>query len=190
VHGIDPVTGRPYHANDTETMLWVHCVEIHSFLAAYRAYGGRLSEADQDAYLAEQVRAAEVIGIPPEIVPSSRAAYRAYFERMRPGLCVTDGAVDAIRLCVAPPLTRELLPYQGALRTMGVAAVAITPRHLRRMAGIGRAKATYAAAGAATRLAGVAMRAPGLRRTGAPLVGARTLSLPRAAGAAARAAGL
>ena len=190
VHGIDPVTGRAYHANDPETMLWVHCVEIHSFLAAYRAYGGRLTEAEQDAYLAEQVRAAEVIGIPPEIVPSSRTTYRAYFERMRPGLCLTDGAVDAIRLCVAPPLTRELLPYQGALRTMGAAAVAITPRHLRRMAGIERARSTYAAAGAVTRLAGVVMRAPGLRRTGAPLVGARTLSLPRAAAAAAQGAGL
>ena len=38
VHGTDPVTGRRYSASDPATMVWVHCVEVHSFLAAYRAY--------------------------------------------------------------------------------------------------------------------------------------------------------
>ena len=42
VHGTDPITGSPYSAADTQTKLWVHCVEVHSFLAAYRAYGARM----------------------------------------------------------------------------------------------------------------------------------------------------
>jgi uncharacterized protein (DUF2236 family) len=37
VKGIDPVTRSPYSAEDAMTKIWVHCVEIHSFLAAYRA---------------------------------------------------------------------------------------------------------------------------------------------------------
>ncbi len=46
-------------------MLWVHCVEVHSFLAAYRAYARPLTVADQDRYLAEQATAAELIGFRP-----------------------------------------------------------------------------------------------------------------------------
>ena len=56
VRGIDPVTGRPYSADDPDTQLWVHSVEWHSFLAAYRAYAGRsLSPADEDRYISEGV---------------------------------------------------------------------------------------------------------------------------------------
>ena len=42
VEGVDPVTRRPVLGPRPDTLLWVHCVEVHSFLAGYRAYGGRL----------------------------------------------------------------------------------------------------------------------------------------------------
>ena len=186
VRGVDPITGSPYSAGDTETKLWVHCVEVHSFLAAYRAYGARMDEADQDAYLAEQVRAAELMEIPADLVPSSRAGYRDFFEYMRPGLCISEASQDAIHLVVDPPKTRELLPHQGSLRMMASAAVAITPRYMRRMAGIERSRLVYAGAGAGTRTAGVVMRARVFDRMGGSLVGRRTVSLPRAAKAAAK----
>jgi uncharacterized protein (DUF2236 family) len=186
VRGIDPITGSPYSAEDTETKLWVHCVEVHSFLAAYRAYGARMDDADQDAYLAEQVRAAELMGIPAELVPSSRAAYRDFFDYMRPSLCVSEASQDAIHLVVDPPKTRELLPHQASLRMMASAAVAITPRYMRRMAGIERSRLVYLGAGAGTRTAGVVMRARIFDRMGGSLVGPRTVSLPRAAMAAAK----
>jgi uncharacterized protein (DUF2236 family) len=187
VHGTDPVTGSPYSAADTETKLWVHCVEVHSFLAAYRTYGARMDEAEQDAYLAEQVRAAELMGIPAELVPSSRAAYRDFFEYMRPGLCVSEASQDAIHLVVDPPKTRELLHHQVSLRMMASAAVAITPRYMRRMAGIERSGVVYAGAATGTRISGVVMRARIFDRMGGSLVGRRTVSLPRAANAAAKA---
>jgi uncharacterized protein (DUF2236 family) len=186
VIGVDPITGALYSAEDTETKLWVHCVEVHSFLAAYRSYGGRLSDEQQDTYLAEQVRAAELMGLPAELVPDSRAAFRDFFDHMRPCLCVSEASRDAIELVVNPPLTRELLPHQGALRTMANAAVAVTPRHLRRMAGIERNRLVYLGAGASTRVAGVIMRARIFDRMGANLVGQRTVTLPRRAKAAAR----
>ncbi|MBM3667754.1 MAG: DUF2236 domain-containing protein [Actinobacteria bacterium] len=190
VAGIDPITASAYSAQDLETMLWVHCVEIHSFLAAYRAYGGRMSDDEQDAYLREQVAAAELLGIPGEVVPASRRDYGVYFEVMRDRLCVSEASRNAIELVVAPPLTRELLPHQPALRTMAAAAVAITPRYIRRLTGTDRSRLTCAAAGAATRVAGVVFRIPPLDRSGGRLVGARTVSLPRAALAAAREAGV
>jgi uncharacterized protein (DUF2236 family) len=186
VRGVDPITGWTYSADDLQTKLWVHCVEAHSFLAAYRAYGGGMDDAEQDAYLAEQVAAAEQMGIPAELVPSSRAAYRQFFEMMRPALCVSEASRDAIELVVNPPLTRELLPYQPTLRMMASAAVAITPRYMRRMAGIERSRLVYLGAGAATRATGLVMRAPGLNRLGGGLVGKRTITLPRRAKAAAR----
>ena len=187
VRGLDPVTESPYSAEDIETKLWVHCVEVHSFLAAYRAYGGRLSGDEQDAYLAEQVRAAELMALPAELVPDSRAAFRNFFEYMRPRLCVSEASQDAIHLVVDPPLTRELLPHQPSLRMMASAAVAITPRHMRRMAGIERSRVVYASAATGTRISGVVMRGRIFDRMGGSLVGHRTVSLPRAAKAAARA---
>jgi uncharacterized protein (DUF2236 family) len=181
VRGTDPVTGRDYYANDPQLLLWVHCVEIHSFLASYRAYGGKLSDAEQDAYLSEQVRAAEIAGIDADAVPRTRAEYREYFDSMRSELCCSEFSRDAIGLCVSPPLLRELLPYQLPLRVMGAAAVAITPKHLRRMAGIERSAPTYVVAGAAARAAGIVMRAPMFQRAAAGAIGRRTLSLPAAA---------
>jgi uncharacterized protein (DUF2236 family) len=186
VRGTDPITGSPYSADDIETKLWVHCVEVHSFLAAYRTYGGRLSDEEQDAYLAEQVRAAELMALPAELVPASRAAYRDFFEYMRPRLCVSTASQDAIHLVVDPPKTRELLPHQVSLRMMASAAVAITPGYMRRMAGVERSRLVYAGARAGTRAAGVVMRARIFDRMGAGLVGRRTVSLPRAALAAAK----
>ncbi len=186
VRGVDPITDAPYSAEDTETKLWVHCVEVHSFLAAYRAYGGELSVAEQERYLAEQVRGAELMGLPEPLVPASRAGYRAFFEHMRPSLCVSEASQDAIQLVVNPPLIRELLAHQLSLRTMATAAVAITPRYMRQMAGIERSRLVYFAAATGTRAAGVTLRARVFDRMAAGLVGRRTVSLPRQAKAEAK----
>jgi uncharacterized protein (DUF2236 family) len=170
VNGTDPVTGTRYSAEDPETLLWVHCVEVHSFLAAVRAYGVRLDDAEQDAYLAESARVAALVGIPPERVPGSRAAMRAYFDAMLPRLCVSLEAKETIDFVVAPPLTRELLPYAAPLRVVATAAVGLVPRHLRRLAGIDRprvADATaYAAVGAAVRVLAGGMRVPFAEQVG------------------------
>jgi uncharacterized protein (DUF2236 family) len=138
IRGTDPVTGKPYSAEDPETLLWVHCVEVHSFLAAFRAYGGRISDADQDRYLAESARSAALVGIDPADVPASREEMREYFAHMFPALCVSAAAQEAIRFVASPPVTKELLPLAPALRVSAAAAVSLVPRELRRMAGLER----------------------------------------------------
>lgn len=137
VRGIDTVTGRSYSADDPEVALWVHCVEIHSFLASHRVYSwDRLSPQEEDDYFAENVAAAELLGVPASIVPSSLQGMREYFAAVRPQLCVSEATRDAIEFVLAPPLSRELLPYVVPFRILARAAVALMPRDLRRLAGI------------------------------------------------------
>jgi uncharacterized protein (DUF2236 family) len=137
VRGTDPVTGKSFSANEPETMLWVHCTEIHSFLAAYRAYAGHLTLAERDRFLAEQVVAAELIGIPRAIVPRSVTAYRRYFAEVRPCLCISAEAAATIDFIVRPKLPRKApidLRLAGAL--FGPMAAMLVPRDLRRLAGL------------------------------------------------------
>ncbi|MEA2389232.1 MAG: hypothetical protein QOG41_2005, partial [Thermoleophilaceae bacterium] len=141
VRGIDPVTGRAYSADDPETQLWVHCVEWHSFLAAYRAYGGRLTADEQDRYHEEGARVAPLVGLPEAMVPRSVAEQREYFESVRSQLVLSRDARDAIRFVLSPPLTRDLLPFQIPVRLLARAALAIVPRDLRRLARVDHPRA-------------------------------------------------
>ncbi|MGB1583987.1 MAG: oxygenase MpaB family protein, partial [Solirubrobacterales bacterium] len=128
VHGIDPVTGKEFHANDPETLLWVHAVEAHSFLAAYRTFVGGLTEADQDRYLAEYVAAAELIGVPRAMVPSSRQEYREYFESMLPSLCSSKAAAETIQFVAKPNLRlvpAKEWPFAINLKWAGHASVTL-----------------------------------------------------------------
>ncbi len=143
VHGIDPVTGRRYSASDPATMVWVHCVEVHSFLAAYRAYARPISRADQDRYLAEQVEAAVLLGTPRHRVPDSVEAYRDYFASVRGELCTSPAAEAAIGFVRRPSLPdlnpAERLLLQPAFRAMGDAATSLVPSSLRELAGLPKA---------------------------------------------------
>jgi uncharacterized protein (DUF2236 family) len=137
VEGIDGVTGRPFSAKDPETLLWVHCVEVHSFLAGYRAYGGRLGEEEQDRYLAEQVAVAQLMDIPTAMIPDSLGAYRAYFAGVLPQLCSSDDALATISFVRRPRLPgSRLAALEPAFRLLGFAATALVPRTLRPIAGL------------------------------------------------------
>lgn len=139
VTGIDPVTGRTYSANDPETLLWVHAVEAHSFLVAYRTFVGGLSDEDQDRYLAEYVAAAELIGVPREMVPSSRAEYREYFASALPSLCSSHAAAETINFVAKPNLRlvpAKEWPFAINLKWAGHASVTLMPRSLRPIAGL------------------------------------------------------
>src|ERR1700738_2000820 len=69
VVGFDHVTGLPYHANDADLLLWVHCVLVESFLVAYQTYGRPLSAQEADRYVAERMRQGVLLGLPPEEIP-------------------------------------------------------------------------------------------------------------------------
>jgi uncharacterized protein (DUF2236 family) len=181
IRGIDPVTGRAYSADDPETQLWVHCVEWHSFLAAYRAYGGRVGAEEQDRYHAEGARVAPLVGLPEAMVPRTVAAQREYFDSVRPQLVVSEQAREAIDFVLRPPLTRDLLPFQIPIRLLARAALAIVPRELRRMAGVDQPRALDAMTVAAVRPAAALLTLPLLRDAPSLVLGRKTRAVALAA---------
>src|SRR3954469_12593411 len=94
----EETTGRDYRVDDPDLLLWVHCCEVDSLLSVARRGGLPLTDDDADRYVAEQVTAATLIGVPAPDVPDSVAGLASYFEAIRPELAVTSAARDAYRL--------------------------------------------------------------------------------------------
>ncbi|MFI5053169.1 MAG: oxygenase MpaB family protein [Acidimicrobiia bacterium] len=132
VRGVDPVTGEAYSGNDPDLLLWIHAVEVESFVMAYRTYAGRLSEAEADRYVAEMARVAEMVELPPAMAPRSMGEVREYLRSVR-GLQVTPAARDGLRVIMFPPMNLRYRPLWAIPTT---AAVAILPGYARRMYGI------------------------------------------------------
>lgn len=124
---VDAAAGRvrAVHArfgvDDPEQLAWVHLCLVDSFLAAASRAGLGVSGCDADRYVAEQRRAAALVGVPAARVPSSVAELQAAIDAMRPVLGCTPAARDAARLVVVPPL-RVPVRYTFAAR-MGWTAV-------------------------------------------------------------------
>ncbi len=152
--GVDPTTGRSYRVDDPDLLLWVHNCEVDSLLSVARRAGVPLTDEDADRYVAEQVTAATLIGVPETHVPSSVAALADYFERVRPQLALTPAARDAWRFLVVPPMPRWVQfltparPAWGSLASLGVATL---PPWARRLASLPGLTLTDAAATAALR---------------------------------------
>lgn len=141
IRGFDPVSNRDFDASDPEMMLWVHCVQSHSFLASHRAFVEPLTTEEQNAYLHEQVRAAELVGIPRTEVPGSLDAYRGYFAAMLPKLCASRESTETIRFVARPnPMLVPPAEWPFAINLVLAARAAVTlvPRSLRPMMGLPR----------------------------------------------------
>lgn len=139
ISGLDRHTGLPYDANDPELLAWIHNVEVDSFLAAYQAYAGRLSPADADRYVAENVRVATLVGLAPEQVPQSVAELRASLDAAP--MEASDAARRALPILVAPPSPGTVPGFRFFWSGLVVAAVAIMPDRARRAYGLGWCRA-------------------------------------------------
>jgi uncharacterized protein (DUF2236 family) len=121
---------------DAEQLAWVHACLVDSFLAAARGSGLRLSPADADRYVAEQVRAAELVGVPREWIVRDVAELRGLMGRLRPVLRGTAEAREAARFVIAPPLPlprRYVLPARVGWTTVSTLALGLLPPWARRM---------------------------------------------------------
>ena len=132
VHGVDPVTGRAYSAHDPDLLLWIHAVEVHSAVFAYRSYAGRLSDEDADRYVDEMVCVAALLGLPSAMAPRSLGELREYLRGVD-GLQLTPGARESMRLIMAPPMPLPLRPLWVLPASADVASL---PRFARRMYGL------------------------------------------------------
>jgi len=129
IHGTDPVTGAQYSGSDPDLLLWIHAVEVESFLLAYRTYAGRLTDADADRYVAEMARVAEMVELPVGRAPQSQGELHDYLRSVR-GLRVTPAAVDGLRVVMFPPMSLKYRPLWAIPTT---AAIAILPAYARRL---------------------------------------------------------
>jgi uncharacterized protein (DUF2236 family) len=154
LRGVEETTGRAYRVDDPDLLLWVHCCEVESLLDAARRGGVPLTDEEADRYVAEQVAAAALIGLPPQDVPASVAELDGYFERVRPELAMTTAAREAYQLILLPPMptwVRYLTPAQAAWGGLASLAVALLPPWARRTASLPGLPLTDAAATAAVR---------------------------------------
>lgn len=157
--GIDPLTGRAYRVDEPGLLRWVHCCEVDSFLTTVRRAGQPLSRVEADEYVLEQRIAAELVGLDPETVPSTRAELDDYFEGMRPQLCVSEDTRSAAGLVLFPPMpiwVQLATPARAAWTGIAGLAFALLPRWARRlygMPGLPTTDITATASAAATRRA-------------------------------------
>jgi uncharacterized protein (DUF2236 family) len=103
VTGVDPETGKPYAAGDPDLLLWVHAALVDSNVAARETFGSPLTPAEADNYVEEMVIAAELVGVPAELVPDSRAGLAKYLAWMQPQLLCTAAARESMAYLLDPP---------------------------------------------------------------------------------------
>ncbi len=154
LHGVEPESGMPYRVDDPALLLWVHCCEVDSFLSTARRSGADLSDVDADRYLAEQVLAAELIGVAREDVPADREDLDGYFADMAPMLRATAEAQRAVRFLFAPPMpawVRLLTPARPAWGGLATLAFGLLPSWARKMYRLPGLPTTDAAATAGAR---------------------------------------
>ncbi|MGZ4547887.1 MAG: oxygenase MpaB family protein [Blastococcus sp.] len=171
--GVEETTGRTYRVEDADLLLWVHCCEVDSLLSVARRAGVPLTDDEADRYVAEQVTAAQLVGIPAGAAPASVAGLAEYFERVRPELTVTPAARNAYRLILLPPMptwVRYLTPAQPAWGGLAGLAVALLPPWARRMYSLPGLGLTDAAATAALRTFRRGLLALPLRARRSPIV--------------------
>lgn len=138
VRGVDPVTGLPYAADDPDLLRWVHVSEVSSFASAVRRLG-LIDGEEEDRFLAEQVRAGELLGATD--LPADRAEVEAYFAAVRPELAASAVARRAAaRLLLAPLPWRLALftPARPAWTFVAAVAVGLLPDWARQLYGIPR----------------------------------------------------
>jgi uncharacterized protein (DUF2236 family) len=135
---VDPDTGEVFRIDSPELLRWVHVTEVESFLSTARRAGVELSDADADAYYAEQRRVAALVGLDPGSVPGSAAEVSGYFEAVRPELRMTRAAAETLLFITAPPMPKRLWQPPARLGWFGLATTAFTmlPRWARRMYGM------------------------------------------------------
>lgn len=137
VRGVDPVTGRAYAASDPELLRWVHVAEVSSLLEAVRRGGLALTAAEVDAFYAEQVTAARLVGATD--VPASAAEISAYLDRMRPQLRASGTSrAAALRLVLPPmpPLVAWATPARAAWSSLAGLGFGLLPAWARRSYGL------------------------------------------------------
>lgn len=128
-------TGTAYEATDPELVLWVWATLVDSSLLVYERVVGTLTAAEQKLFYQEQLRFAELCGVPAGQVPPSLPAFRAYVDRtVGETLEATPAARESAALVMNPfGLPRIAAPI---VALTGLPTAGLLPEPLRRELGI------------------------------------------------------
>ena len=125
--------GMPYHANDPQSLAWVHVTESLCFLDAYIRYRKpHMSPAERDRYFAEMAQIGRLLGADP--VPYSYREAQRMVRQARPGLRCDERTREIADLLLnqKPPSPR-LAPFHHMTMQAGVD---LLPRWARSMHGL------------------------------------------------------
>jgi uncharacterized protein (DUF2236 family) len=168
--------GTPYHANDADSLRWVHATLTDTTIAVRERLDGALPIAIKDAYTIEMNRFARLFGIPDALLPTSWAEHVSYMERTIPTLAVAPAARE-----MAAFLIGRASPAQPALGRIAEAmTVELLPARLADAFGLARSRLSMLGVHTA-----IATLGPMYRR-----LPARLVAIPARSAAQRRIAGL
>jgi uncharacterized protein (DUF2236 family) len=148
------VLHRRLGLDDPELLRWVHCCVVDSFLDVARRSGIPLPGADPDRYVAEQVRAGQLVGVPAAGTPRDVAGLASYLAQMQPQLAGTPAARAAARYVMCPPMpwkAQLFTPARPAWTLLATLSFALLPPWARRLYRMPALTSTDLAATAAAR---------------------------------------
>lgn len=136
VTATDPVSGRTYHADEPDLLLWVHNTLQWMVLRVTDSFGPTLSAADKATYLGEQLIAARLTGCNVDEVPTTEQDLYAYIEGMTPLLAMGSDTIW-FKEMVLPALV-AWKPETYLPHVMGVAVAGLMNAPQRQVYGVDR----------------------------------------------------
>lgn len=88
-----PWSGKAYHAQDPELLLWVHATLVDTALLIYELVVGKLERRESERYYEESRVVGEMLGIPPAVLPKTLADFEDYFRSMVEGPTLHVGRI-------------------------------------------------------------------------------------------------
>jgi uncharacterized protein (DUF2236 family) len=134
--GLNLDTGEVFPVDAPENLLWVHMGEVDSYLDVALRAGVPLTPAEADAFVDEQRRSGEIVGLDPADIPASVAEMRDYYADMRTRIYACREAREGLWRLFNPAVPRQWLPLKLAAPGIATLVVATLPRWARRMYGL------------------------------------------------------
>ncbi len=93
-HWNDPKTGMELRADNHDWLVWTHNTVVWGVLRGADAFGPDLTIDQQDTFIQEQHKAAELVGIDPSILSSTRAELDSYMDEQKSWMALTLPAAE------------------------------------------------------------------------------------------------
>ncbi len=133
VYATDPGTGERIRADEPDLLRWVHCSELITVLRVARIGRFDLTDADADRYVAEQVVAAELVGLPANAVPHNTRELHDYLRAIRPELGLTEAAREGAWAFANPPMAGWVKLLTPAWHGLAALSFGLLPTWARKM---------------------------------------------------------